>query len=297
MHISEKKLKDILLASGVVDENSFESARQEAARMDQDIADILIGCKAISEDYLLELLASVFNIPVVDLRKVIINEATRELLDESFAKTRGAIVFKYDAALKIIHLAMRDPLNFDTISHVHAQLKATVLPYFTNSASLHYGLKQYKKQAVSGFTRVIEENVKKFFSEGGEADIAKLAEAVPIVTILDSLFEQALAMNASDIHFEPFANALMVRYRIDGILQEAVYLPELRGIIKVRFDLFGRFLRLFPLFHRGGHLFFFRGTFLRQLVEPHHGHARQEQKNDSRRIFQNFFHNRNPRFL
>ncbi len=222
MHISEKKLKDILLSSGIIQDQVFESARQEAVRMNQQVTDILIGRRAISEDYLLELLEVAFDIPVVDLRKVVIDEATRELLNESYAKTHRVIVFNYDTALKTVHLAMQDPLDMDTISHIHAQLKATVLPYFTSAASLHYGLKQYKKQVVSGFTRVIEENVKKFFSEGGETDIAKLAEAIPIVTILDNLFEQALTMNASDIHFEPFANSLIVRYRVDGILQESV---------------------------------------------------------------------------
>ncbi|MDP1892301.1 MAG: GspE/PulE family protein, partial [Gemmatimonadaceae bacterium] len=63
-------------------------------------------------------------------------------------------------------------------------------------------------------------------SAGGETDLAKLAEAVPTVTILDNIIEHAIALNASDIHFEPMQKEVLIRYRVDGVLHEILGLHK-----------------------------------------------------------------------
>ncbi len=226
MHITAGKLKDILVASGIVSESTFNSAKEESARLGQTVPNVLIGRGDITEKYLVELLGPYVGAKMVDLERITIPTETLELLPEAYAKSKNVVLFEYDKEKHVVKLAMVDPLDYDTIEFLRAKLNTWVEPFFTTSSSLKYGLKQYKKNIGDQFNEVISENVKKFLAAGGETDITKLAKAVPIVVILDSIIEHAIALNASDIHFEPLEKELLVRYRVDGILHEILSLHK-----------------------------------------------------------------------
>jgi type IV pilus assembly protein PilB len=63
--------------------------------------------------------------------------------------------------------------------------------------------------------------------EVSEADLKKMAEDLPVVRIVDTLLRHAIIQGASDIHIEPMENEVLVRYRIDGILNDAMKLPKI----------------------------------------------------------------------
>lgn len=226
MHIKEEKLKQILLDSGIIDQKSFDAAKVESVRSGLSVPEILIGREEITEDYLVELLEPYFGAPIVNLKKISIPPEVLFLLPESYAKANNVVLYEFDKENKLAKLAMADPLDFNTIEFLRAKLDAWVEPYLSTPTSLRYGLKQYKKKIGAEFNQIIEENIKKSTNLAGESDLSKLAEAVPIVTIIDSILENAVAMGASDIHFEPLSKKLLVRYRIDGIMQEILSLPK-----------------------------------------------------------------------
>ncbi len=226
MRLPEPKLKSILEESGLVNKAVFESAQNESKRSNQSVADVLIGRGDISEDYFYELVSRYLNIPLVDFKKIEAPYEIVELLPEAFAKSKDLILFGRDKDKKIIKVAMADPLDYDTIEFLRAKFNAWVELYLATPTSLKYGLRRYKKKIGFEFNEIISENVKKFLSAGGEADLAKLAEAVPIITILDSVIEHAIALSSSDIHFEPLNKEVLVRYRVDGILHEILSLNK-----------------------------------------------------------------------
>lgn len=223
MHISEEKLKTILLESGVVTDQAFLDATNEAHHLGQTIPDVLIGREEITEEYFVEIMEPYVGASVIDLKKVPLDHATVSLLPESFAKGKGVLVFAYEPE-KLAKVAMLDPLDYDTIEFIRAKLGCWVEPYLTTRKSIRFGLKQYKETIGKEFNDIITESVKKFVADSGETDLAKMAEAVPIVTILDSVIEHAISLNASDIHFEPMPKEVLVRFRVDGILQEILTL-------------------------------------------------------------------------
>jgi len=242
MHLAEAKLKSLLVNSGIVAETTFNSARDESVRLDQTITNVLIGRGDVSEEYLVELLEPIVGAPAVDLRQVTIPPETLELVSEIYSKAKGLVLFDYDRAAGVAKVAMLDPLDFDAIEFLRAKLGAWVEPHLTTTSSLRYVFKQYKKKIGVEFNQVISENVKKFLSASGETDIAKMAEAVPIVTILDSIIDHGVVVNASDIHFEPMPKEVLVRYRIDGVLHDAIELhsiiaPILVARVKILADL------------------------------------------------------------
>src|ERR1035437_6709057 len=129
MHVSEEKLKSILLESGLVSESDFNLAEEESKRSGQTISNILIGNEKITEDYLTELMAPYFGVPIVNLKKENINRSTLELIPEAYAKSKNVILFSYDKEKGIIKLAMIDPLDYDTVEYIRAKFNAWVEPY------------------------------------------------------------------------------------------------------------------------------------------------------------------------
>lgn len=227
MHITEDKLKELLLASDLVTEESFGAAKEEARRSSQTITDVLVGRKEISEKYLVELFAPYFGAPHIDLKEIeAIPDEVLMLVPESYAKSKQLILFAVDRERGVAKIAMLDPLDYEAIEFLRAKLGLWVEVYLMTPTSLKYGLKQYKKQVGAEFTEIIEENVKKSLLATGQVDLAKMVEAVPIITILDSIIEHAVVLNSSDIHFEPLVNEVLIRFRIDGILREVLSLPK-----------------------------------------------------------------------
>jgi len=233
VHIKEEKLKELLLESGLIDAGVFASAKEEAFRGGQQVSEVLIGREDITEDYLVELLQPYFAVPVVNLKKVTIPQETLFLLTETYAKSNGVVLFAFDDQKKEAKLAMLDPLDYDTIEFVRTKLGVWVEPHLTTHTSLRFGLKQYKKKIGEDFNQIIEENIKKSFNLSGETDLSKMAEAVPVITILDSILENAVSLGASDIHFEQLPKKLLIRYRVDGIMQEILSLPNVISPIMV----------------------------------------------------------------
>lgn len=237
MHITEEKLKDILKKSGLVDDAAFQSAKEESLRSGQTIVNVLIGKGTIPEDYVGELFQSYFGVKVIDLKKVSIDSDVLELVSEAYAKSKNLVLFEFNSAqggkTAVAKVAMLDPIDYDTIDFLRTKLNAWVEPYLTTLGSLKYGLKQYKKKIGTEFNKVIADNIEKSFSVVGDADLAKMAEAVPIISILDNIIEHAVTLNASDIHFEPLDKEVLVRYRVDGVMQEILSLPKVIAPILV----------------------------------------------------------------
>ncbi|MFZ2303841.1 MAG: GspE/PulE family protein [Minisyncoccia bacterium] len=229
MHIAKEKLKEIVLESGLVTDEDFTIATEESRRSGQSIQNILIGRGKIPEDYFAELLSPYYGVPIINLKKEgseTIKPEILELIPEVYAKANNVVLFEYDKTQGRVKLAMLDPFDYDTIEYVRAKLGAWVDVYLTTVPSLRYGLKQYKKKVGINFDQIISENVEQSLAVSGDADVAKLAAAVPIVSILDNVIDHAVSLNSSDIHFEPLGKEILVRFRIDGIMQEIVSLPQ-----------------------------------------------------------------------
>ncbi|MFH0890493.1 MAG: GspE/PulE family protein [Candidatus Liptonbacteria bacterium] len=233
MHLKESKLKNVLQKSGLITDETFVSAREESIRSGQSLVNVLIGRGDLPEDYATELFSQELKLKTVDLRKVVIPPEVLEMIPEAYAKTRNVVLFEYDAEKKLAKLAMADPLDYNTIEFLREKFGAWTEPYLAAPASLKFGLKQYKKKIGEEFNKIIAENIEKSFSVIGEPDIAKMAEAVPIVAILDSVIEHAVSLGASDIHFEPLLKEVLIRFRIDGIMQEVLSLPKVIAPILV----------------------------------------------------------------
>ena len=132
-----------------------------------------------------------------------------------------------------IFVAMLDVDDLEAIDFVRKKVGTRILPRLTDQESVKGALLQYQKSLKAEFGDIIQEEAKSIKTileddenPASEKDLKKLAEDLPVVRIVDTLLNHAIIQNASDIHIEPMENQLLVRYRIDGILHDAMVLPK-----------------------------------------------------------------------
>lgn len=222
MKFSSAQLKKILVASGFVTEQDFQLAAKSAEELNSDITDILIFRGIISEKALGQIIAEHLKVPFVTIGQQIIPLEVLELVPEKTARTHLVVPFALEK--ETLKLAMSDPSDFEALEFVRRHTGLTVEAYYATTADIRRALGQYKRNIREDFEKIISENVEK--AGGKSEDLLKIAEDIPIVKILNTILEYAIAESTSDIHLETLVNEVMVRFRVDGVLRDIVALPK-----------------------------------------------------------------------
>jgi len=230
MYINEKQLKEFILDSNLVSKGAYEKAEEEAKKRGQSVGDILIGNGDITEDDLRKTHAYILGIPFISLENKRIDTEVLSLIPEPIARNNNIIAYKKtDDSLEV---AMLDTDNLTAIDFVKKKVRLKILPRLTDTNSIKSALKQYQKSLKDEFGEIIQRETASLKGVSGDEenmsgeDLKRLAEDLPVVRIVDSLLRHAINQNASDIHIEPMGEQVLVRYRIDGILHDAMTLPK-----------------------------------------------------------------------
>jgi len=224
IHITESELKRSLIESGFISEEDFTSAAKESSHFGRDIKEVLIEKGMISEEYLIKILCDYFKVPFFDISSEKVPKELLELIPESLAKTSRVIPVKVDD--HSVTLAMEDPGDLKIIQLLEHKLQKKIQPVFVTKKGLKEALSAYKVDVSKEFDKVINENIEKAIGEGAK-DAEKMAEDIPIIEILDNIIEYAVSKSASDIHIEPLEKEVLVRFRVDGILEDLLTAPDL----------------------------------------------------------------------
>ncbi len=238
MYIEEKQLREFIKDSGLVTRVDFDAAEKEADEKQESIGNILAQKGKVSEDDLRKMQAYLLGIPFVDLKQQHIEFETLSLIPEPIARTHNIVAFKKNLEKNTeavsLEVAMLDTDDLAAIDFIKKKTEFRILPRLTDAGSIKSALLQYQKTLKAEFGDLIKEEasvVQDLSTEGSDeglsaADLKKRAQDVPIVSIVDTLLKHAVMQNASDIHIEPQENELIVRYRIDGLLHDAMLLPK-----------------------------------------------------------------------
>jgi len=227
MYISDTHLKSFLADAGLVSQRDFDAAETEAKEAGRPVGEILTAKNAIGEDELRRTYAYILGIPFVSLTGTKIKYETLSLIPEPVARRNNIIAFNHRG--DELEVAMLDTDDLAAIDFIKKKTHLRVLPRLTDSASIKYALKEYQQSLKDNLGDVIEREtaaLSKTAGKGEEDDLRKVAEGVPAVRIVDTLIRHANAQGASDIHIEPLEDSLLIRYRIDGILHDAMQLPK-----------------------------------------------------------------------
>ncbi|MCX5702790.1 MAG: GspE/PulE family protein, partial [Candidatus Omnitrophica bacterium] len=223
MNLPLDALKSLILGTGLLSEKDFDNAVKEAQRTEKDVVDTLVSRNYITRDYYAEMLAQYFKVPRVKLVGEKIPQEILNLIPEEIARTRNAIVFnKTD---KTINVAMLDPVNLETLEFLEKYTGYFIKPYLTLEEDLQSIFAQYGQVVSSDFQKTIQESIQASLKlKGVEAE--KAATEFPIVSLTDNLISYAASLRSTDIHIEPLADEVLIRFRIDGVLREIIRLAK-----------------------------------------------------------------------
>ena len=223
MRIENKQLKEFLLDSSMLDAANVEEVFLEATQQKKQLGDLLLEKKLINETELRKLYAYILGIPFVNLEKESITSDILQIIPEPIAKKYSIVAFEKDGMnLKV---AMKNPDDIQTIDFIRKKTGLKIIPCLTSDESIKSLLKQYEKSLKAEFGDIISNNSENIDGDDGE-DLEKIAQDLPIIRIVDTLLKHAILQSASDIHIEPDEKEVRVRYRIDGILHDAMTLPK-----------------------------------------------------------------------
>jgi type IV pilus assembly protein PilB len=223
---NKKKIGDLLLEAGLITQEQLEEALNIQKKTGKRLGRILIDCNYVNETQVLEVLEFQLGIPFIDLNTVTIAPEVQRLIPYQLIKRHNVVPVKLE--LKLLYVAMEDPLNFITIDDLRMATNLEIAPVIsfksaiTNTINKLYGnetsdkaIKEFQKETTTiNDTNIITDN------QSLEVDSA------PIVRLVNSMIEQAVSEGASDIHIEPLEKEVRIRFRVDGKLHLAKNLPK-----------------------------------------------------------------------
>lgn len=223
MQIENKQLKNFLLDSNLLESKIIEENFKEATDSNKKLGDLLLEKGLINEIELRKLYSYILGIPYVNLEKEMISSEILQIIPEPIAKKYSIVAFEKDG--KNLKVAMKNPEDLQTIDFIKKKTGLKIIPCLTNDESIKAALKQYEKSLKAEFGDIISKNSDDIAPETDDQDLEKIAQDLPIIRIVDTLLKHAILQSASDIHIEPDEKEVRVRYRIDGILHDAMTLP------------------------------------------------------------------------
>ncbi len=219
---TRKKIRigDLLVEHSIISQEILEKALSEQKKSGRKLGHVLVENGYVDEDQILEVLSEQLKIPFIDLKHYKFNPDVVRKLPEVQARRFRAIPLAGDD--KGLLVGMADPTDIFAYDEMSRILKVPLrLAVVRESDLLHTVDIVYRKtDQITGFAEELSDE----FTEG-DVDLqalvsdADLADA-PVVKLLQSLFEDAIQINASDIHIEPDEEVLRIRQRVDGELQE-----------------------------------------------------------------------------
>ena len=233
-----RPLGQILMTKGILSEDQLRIALLEQMKSNQPIGKLLISLGFVSETTLREALSESLGRQSIDLSNAIVDPQALKLVPRDIALRHHLLPLDFDPANHRLTVAIADIDNIVGLDRVRALLPENVEidPLIAGESEIDHAIDQYYgyELSIDGILQEIET---------GEIDWRSVSAtddeySQPVVRLIDAILTDAVKRDASDIHFEPEANFLRIRYRIDGMLRQIralhkSYWPAMTVRIKV----------------------------------------------------------------
>ena len=217
------RLGDLLVHEGIITEQQLNNALAAQQQNGRKLGATLIGLDYLSEDQLLQFLSQQLNVQFLDIAQRRIEPRVAQMLPEVHARRLRALVLE-DRGESVL-LGMSDPADLSSLDQIAPLLepKLIEIAVVRESQLIEAFNNLYRRtQEIQSFAHQLQEE----YEETETIDFAALNtegdQDNTIARLLQSLFEDAVQVRASDIHIEPDEKVLRIRQRVDGVLQESV---------------------------------------------------------------------------
>jgi type IV pilus assembly protein PilB len=213
-----KQLGQILIEQGLITQEQLQAALEVHHRTPKSLGRVLIDMGLIREADLVRALAEQVGLEFVDLSEVQIDPAAAALLPETLARRYRALpIGERDGKLLV---AMSDPANVYALDDIRAITNRDVQPVVATASDVEQAIARFSQ--LDGQVEQLASEAASALEAEGEEDLEAAVEDAPIVKLVNAIMTQAVADRASDVHIEPQEKDVRVRFRVDGVLHEAM---------------------------------------------------------------------------
>ncbi|AQT68518.1 Type II traffic warden ATPase [Anaerohalosphaera lusitana] len=234
MSKKRKKLGEILYRSKLVDKETLIKAIKEARKNGRRLGEQLIETGKASESQIAKALAHQFGFKYVNLDKVDIPDSAMKLIPDEIRKKHQVLPLEQNnGAMRVI---ISDPMDLDLLDMLRFRLNCEIEPCLAAPSKIKDRLEDEEedefKHSIDEIASSIDATTAELEEAGQslEATIRKAQEDEgddgPIIKLVNLLIDEAVRMNASDIHLEPLGDRVRIRYRVDGVCIERDNIPK-----------------------------------------------------------------------
>ncbi len=235
-----------LVQKGFLTPDQATEAGKVAQQTKASIDKVIVQLGYAGEREVLQAKAQEMGLGFADLDRITIESSALNVVPERIVKNHNAIPVRKDG--QTLYVAMKDASNIAAIDDLRLASGCRVVPVLAVAGAIEDSIRKYyaasnavekaadntpaaaqAAQSNNNFARIMAEaGVKQGsdFEEIGNREEEAAADAAPIIKLASAVIQQAITDRASDIHIEPGSKAIRVRYRIDGVLMEAMTVPK-----------------------------------------------------------------------
>ncbi|NOT33985.1 MAG: Flp pilus assembly complex ATPase component TadA [Candidatus Eisenbacteria bacterium] len=231
-----KRLGDLLIDENILTPENLADAITEQRRSGELLGSTLVRMGLVTEHQLMKVLQLQLGLPLVDLAEVVADEQALSLIKEDLARKYSALPLELEGR-KTLVVAMGDPLNVAALEDLRFHSGMFIKPVLALPSAIQEAIARYyhidtsMNEVISNIISTEEELVISAITEEDPQaqaidELMKEAEGKPIVRLTNWLLHRAVEDRASDIHIEPQEKEIIVRLRVDGLLQAVQRLPK-----------------------------------------------------------------------
>lgn len=242
-----KKLGELLVGAGLISAEQLAKALANQKVNKKRIGEIIVDLKMASEMDIVQTLYFELGVDSLDLSKAIVDPMAIQLVPEKLARKFSLLPISVDG--KVLTVAMLDPLDFEALDDIRFATGYKVKPVATTRTELIHAI-DIHYSASDSIAEILVKDLSKEKSdvevvvekEGSDAaTLRKESETPPVIRMVNLMISDAVKSRASDLHMEPQERRLLIRNRVDGLLNNVMELPKwIQGSIVSRVKIMAR---------------------------------------------------------
>src|SRR5262252_3709803 len=225
-----RPIGEILKATAGLTDEKLEEALASQAEKGGRLGEILVGMKAVSEEDVAKALAVQLDLPYLPrISAESVAPDLVKLVPINFAKQARILPLSLEG--ETVALAVADPLDTAVLDHARLLLQRNVSPQIALGSTIVDAINSVYDRSINEAEQLVGEMEAQDLDTlahelEGTKDLLVTDDDAPIIRLVNSLLFRAAKERASDIHIEPMERELLVRFRIDGVLQEIIKPPK-----------------------------------------------------------------------
>ena len=234
----KRKIGEMLVEAEAITQEQLEKGLERQKKQKAKIGKILVELGYVDETTVMNILASQLNVPFIELKYFEIKHDVIRVLSEGLARRFKAIPL--DKVGNGYLVAMVDPGDLIAYDEISRKLKGNIRPVLVRENDLGRVLDQVfrRTEDIVNFASEIADEVEVFQEDD---ELSEESKSAAVAKMIETIFEDAIQVGASDIHIEPDKEVLRIRMRVDGILQEQVMEEKsIAGAIVLRIKLMSK---------------------------------------------------------